>query len=354
MLEGCIGQITEDDRGSEGGASGLGGRPSTTGTAGTTGTTGTTTTTGSGGATSTGGSGGATLLDASSRDAGGVFDGSARDVFVADRGTNPQGVLFHVANHCPFDLWVHAAGQEGILQPDNAELRTGATQDYIAPDHWSAGRVTAYLGQPPQNEIDKVEITTTVQFGAKVINYNITYVDWVGLPIEMVSIGGGGDCKRVGCYVQESAILSGCPDGLLADRRCLSAGKYCAIATNQSKPFCHALDAKIAECAQDSKYVGCSGASGTTTPQVYGCSAFFGGSPKWCAALNRGMLADPDNANISLYYKTTPYNNYSKWVHTVCPGIYAFPFDDYAKTNESGFHSCINGSQLNITFCPAG
>jgi hypothetical protein len=66
------------------------------------------------------------------------------------------------------------------------------------------------------------------------------------------------------------------------------------------------------------------------------------------------MLDDPDNGDISLYYKTPPFNTYAWWVHGVCPGIYAFPYDDYGKSNESGFHSCTGGTQLNITFCPSG
>ena len=135
----------------------------------------------------------------------------------------------------------------------------------------------------------------------------------------------------------------------------MSAGAHCSQSANQSSAYCHALDAKIAECAADAqKYAGCAGAAGATTPQVYGCSGFFGGSPKWCAALNRGMLHDPENGTISLYYKTPPFNTYSQWVHSVCPGIYAFPYDDYGKTNESGFHACSGGTQLDITFCPSG
>jgi hypothetical protein len=188
--------------------------------------------------------------------------------------------------------------------------------------------------------------------GNKVINYNITYVDWVGLPIELVGIGSGSDCKAVGCYVPHDQLLQGCPDGLLSGQRCNSAGSYCLNGANQGTPFCHALDATIAQCASKP---GCS-PGGATTTDVYACrtGSFFGTSPKWCAALNRGMVNDPDNANASLYYQTAPYNTYSKWVHSTCPGIYAFPYDDYGQTNQSGFHSCTGGRQLNITFCPSG
>ncbi len=99
----------------------------------------------------------------------------------------------------------------------------------------------------------------------------------------------------------------------------------------------------------------CAGAAGATTPEVFACSGnFFSQDPKWCAALNRGMLDDPDNGDITRYYQTEPFNSYSKWVHSTCPGLYAFPYDDYGPTNESGFHSCGGGTQLNITFFQAG
>jgi hypothetical protein len=121
---------------------------------------------------------------------------------------------------------------------------------------------------------------------------------------------------------------------------------------NQGKPYCHALDTAIAQCANKP---GCA-PGGASTTDAYSCRSgtFFGTSPKWCAALNRGMLDDPDNANSTLYYQKAPYNSYAKWVHGICPGIYAFPYDDYGHANESGFHSCIGGRQLDITFCPSG
>jgi hypothetical protein len=265
-----------------------------------------------------------------------------------------------VRNGCPFDLWIRGTGQGAILQPDNVRLPTGASQDYDAPESWPAARVTAYLSAPPGDEADKVEMTLErkVDLGVlkNVINYNITYVDWLALPMEMVALGTGSDCKAVSCNLPEAQVLSGCPAGLLSGKRCLSAGTYCADPSNQGQPFCHALDARAAQCAQDAtKYPGCGPAAGATTPAVYACSgSFFSQSPKWCAALNRGMLDAPDNPDIGAYYTNEPYNTYAKWVHATCPGIYAFPYDDYGRTNESGFHSCTGGRQLNITFCPAG
>jgi len=271
-----------------------------------------------------------------------------RDAYIADRNANSQGILIHVANDCPFNLWIRGVGGGGILQPDNAQIGTGESRDYIAPDQWNAARVTAYGSTPPANELDKIELT----LGNKIINYNITYVDWVGLPVEVVGIGTGSDCKAVGCYVPHAQITQGCPDDLLSGQRCVSAGSYCLNGANQSKPYCHALDSAIAQCAGKP---GCTPGNATTV-DAYSCrlGSFFANSPKWCAAVNRGMVDDPDNGNIALYYQKPPYNSYARWVHGLCPGIYAFPYDDYGHANESGFHSCIGGRQLNITFCPSG
>lgn len=186
------------------------------------------------------------------------------------------------------------------------------------------------------------------------LNYNITYVDWVGLPIAMDSTGGGTDCKPVGCMLARDALLGSCPAELVAGARCLSAGNYCSQASNKNKPFCTKLDQEIVRCATTK--TGCDGANGAKTPEVYGCAPpFFSTSPKWCSALNRGMLDNPDSTDLSLYYTREPFNAYSKWVHERCPGIYAFPYDDYpSAAGESGFHSCKKGKELRVTFCPAG
>ena len=66
------------------------------------------------------------------------------------------------------------------------------------------------------------------------------------------------------------------------------------------------------------------------------------------------MLSNPDSTDTSLYYKNGPFNAYAKWVHDTCPGIYAFPYDDYPSgAGESGFRSCT-ADRLDVTFCPGG
>jgi hypothetical protein len=280
------------------------------------------------------------------------------DAAYVDRGAAPPDVLIRVVNGCPFDLWIHAAGQEATLTPDNAHIASGALADYHAPLTWTAARVTAYLQAPnssgqPQGEIDKVEATFGTSGSGEQLNTNITYVDWVGLPSEIHAFGTGNDCTTVGCYVPYAGLLQGCPSQLLSGQKCLSAGNYCSNPANQANAYCHALDPSITSCAQ--KYTDCAGASGATTPQAYACSGFFGGSPEYCAAVNRGVVDSPDAATpVSAFYKNAPFNTYSQWVHQRCPGIYAFPYDDYGASNESGYHACAGGTQLNVTFCPKG
>jgi hypothetical protein len=263
----------------------------------------------------------------------------------------PDTVEVGVRNNCPFSIWIHAEGKQGVLMPDKQELKKGEHYWYDAPSAWEAARITAYGDAELKEELDKAEMT----FDAKdaVLNYNVTYVDWVGLPLEMISRGGGGDCKKVGCYLPEAEVLSGCPDGLLEGRRCLAARTYCLNGRNDDQPYCHALDAEVERCASTKPE--CAGAAGLKTANVYACDEFFGGSPKWCAAVNRAMLDDPDNKDTSAYYQTSPFNTYSQWVHQACPGIYAFAYDDYPpNAEESGFHACAQGKELEVTFCPAG
>lgn len=110
-----------------------------------------------------------------------------------------------------------------------------------------------------------------------------------------------------------------------------------------------------ARCA--SRYPGQCNPGGEKTAQVYACSgSFFATSAKWCSALNRGMVDDPDSLNVAAYYNTgRPYNVYARWIHQQCGAVYSFAYDDYPMAaNQAGFFTCTGGRQLNVTFCPAG
>lgn len=281
---------------------------------------------------------------------------------------------FNVINRCAFPLWIHAANNDGvILQPDMVQLAPAGWQQYPAPAEWPAGRINAYYADPEQSPEahDKVEVTLT----GGTMNYNITYVDYVSLPSEMRAVGP--ECLKtpdfdptIGCYTPRAALLAGCPAGLLDGERCLSANLHCALGENKPTPYCHALDAAIAACVADHPDTcGVAGLLGDGTPEVYACAGYFDSQPpncmpasetchldgnKWCAALNRGMLDAPEDPDPAHYYAQEPYNTYAKWVHDTCPGIYAFPYDDYpSNANESGFRAC-KAPRLDVVFCPAG
>ncbi len=271
-------------------------------------------------------------------------------------GPSVDGVSVRVRNLCDFPLWIQTEGQGGGIGPNDAALPVGAIRNYVAPPTWVAARVTAYKDGPTQTVLDKVEMTfNNPHDGLAVLNFNITYVDWVGLPAEMVGIGG--DCNAshaVGCYQKTADLLAGCPENFLSDgNRCVAARSFCLDPANQDHAYCHALDSAIADCIANvpgcDKYAGSNPA--LTTPAVYACSPPIHQDPRLCAALNRHMLSAPDDGDESKYYQTDPHNTYASWVHEACPGIYAFSYDDW--NSHGGFRSC-SGNELRITFCPAG
>ena len=269
------------------------------------------------------------------------------------------GLLVQVTNSCPVDVWIRGAGKEGLLAPDNVHLVPGASQQYNAPLTWSAARIYAYLQAPdsggnPQGQNDKIEMNFGNSGGVESINTDVTYVDWLALPSRIQAIGSGGDCTTVGCQVPYAQVLNGCPKSLLTGHECLSAGAYCSNPSNSGDPFCHALDPQVSACA--TRYTDCAQAAGATTADVYSCAGtFFSQSPEYCAALNRGVLDQPGAGTpASSFYAAPPFNEYAAWVHRTCPGIYAFPYDDYGSSNQSSDHTCAGATQLNITFCPGG
>jgi hypothetical protein len=269
------------------------------------------------------------------------------------------GLIVQVTNSCPVDVWIHGVAKEGTLAPDNVHLGPGLTVQYNAPLTWSAGRVYAYLQAPdgsgnPQGQNDKIEMNFGVSNGSESINTDVTYVDWLALPSRIEGIGSGSDCTTVSCDLPYAHVLDGCPSSLLSGHECLSAGSYCLDTTHDGDPFCHALDNQVSTCA--SMYSDCAAAAGSTTAQVYSCSgSFFSQNPEYCAALNRGVLSQPGvSTPASSFYTSPPFNEYSAWVHRTCPGIYAFPYDDYGSSNQSSDHTCTGATQLNITFCPGG
>jgi hypothetical protein len=261
-------------------------------------------------------------------------------------GPGAAGVSLRVRNLCNFPLYIGGAGQGFTLSPDRKLLQKGEIANYDVPKTWVAARVNAFRNESEAEPRDKVELTLSIDGqGANHAAYNVTYVDWLGLPVEMSAIAES--CAQgtsvVGCYAPVSEVLQGCPQGfLLSNDRCLSPRSYC-LAGHQNEPYCRQLDQAIASCAECPK--------GTTT-EAFACSGPFANEPRMCAALNRGTVDQPDNPDPSIRYKKPPFNDYSQWVHDVCPGIYAFPYDD--RFDDGGFRDCKQAREVRITFCPGG
>ena len=259
------------------------------------------------------------------------------------QGPTAQGVSLRVRNQCSFPLWVSGTGAGGTLA--KVRLDMGQIQNYDAPKVWSAARLNAFKNEGDAEPLEKAELTF-FDDGKTHVSYNVTYVDWVGLPLEITA--HGGECNEAsattGCYAKQANLASACPESFLkSGDRCVSARSYCADPGNQGQAYCKALDGAINSCASCPK---------ATTSQVYACSGPYANEPRWCAALNRAMTGSPDDPDATHYYKSAPFNSYSKWVHDVCPGIYAFSYDDWK--GHGGYRSCTGGNEVRITFCPAG
>ena len=294
-------------------------------------------------------------------------------------GTTPPGTVpVVVTNNCPFNLNVVLTGVGDIsLEKDGAgnklfrSLGTGSTYTYYPPGNYPSGRVAAYKTLPTPaspRELEKAEFTLGPDgAGVQNIYYNLTYVDHLGLPMQIAAAGAGSGCQMVQCnksYTSTMAAISGgCPDALrysmggntvcLAPRSFCMDGEYAGDARRGS--VCSRLDSEVARCA--SRYPGqCTPGTDKTT-EVYACSGgFFAKSAKWCSAITRGMLDNPDSTNVSQYYNTgRPYNLYAKWIHDQCGTVYSFAYDDYPMAaGQAGFFTCNAAKQLNVTFCPAG
>jgi hypothetical protein len=248
-------------------------------------------------------------------------------------------VAVRVRNFCPFPLFVDGNGQEESLE--RIRLGRGEYHDYDAPTTWTSARVNAYGAATDSDAREKVELT----FSPGHVTYNVTYVDFLGLPMEVTSVGGtcAPEEHTTGCSVKQSDVLNGCPQSFLkVGNRCVSPRSYCAGA-RAGEAYCKRFDDVIASCADCPK---------ASTPEVYACSGAYDNEARWCAAINRGMTKDPDNPNADAYYQNPPYNDYSKWVHEVCPGIYAFPYDD--QFSHGGFRDCSGSNEVRITLCPGG
>jgi hypothetical protein len=264
---------------------------------------------------------------------------------------NPtQGLILRLMNNCPQDLWVHANGiPNGVVQLAGRQAgQPPAEEAYDWPG--LHGRMSIYEGSDNGFLISFLEMNADPN---KAFNVNLSNVDWVGIPVEV----RGDDPSKcfTACYQPLANMMNGCPAKLLDQQHhiCQAPKNWCANGANVNDPICQGiLPAAQAVINNDPK---CKGGTVGTPAEVYGCGGFWGSSPYCCAEVARGYKTDTnDTANDHTqncnYYKQEPYSDYSAWAQNLCPYVYSFAYDDW--NDQSGFQSCINAKEMDVTFCP--
>src|SRR5450432_1903837 len=267
--------------------------------------------------------------------------------------TAPQGLLFRFMNNCPMTLWLKFAGAPG----GTVMLPTKSTQELDMPT--LHGRVTAYKNAAPgaagSVEAEFFELTADP---GKALNYNLSFVDYMGLPLEINGKGSSASCGLTACYSPLADLVKGCPPQLLdaANGKCMSMFSYCNNAAHATEAFCTSLDASAAATLANDAMCKAGGtlAQAGSGAKILGCAtgSFWSGSPYCCAKGNRNAAngTGSDNTQNCTYYKTQPYNVYAAYSPSVCPYLYAFAYDDW--NDQSGYHACTGGTGADITYCP--
>jgi hypothetical protein len=298
--------------------------------------------------------------------------------------TNPP--CMNVYNNCPIPLWSHAIAATGCVGPSDGgctmgpvpiddgnvrEIAPNAQYQYAGVGVVGGGRLYAYYQQPttlqnitapvsPYNqfvEMTMVTMPVTTDAGTPssvwVQNYDISYVDYLSLPVSVQAENG---CAATTCGSQFSdwtAKLQECPTALLNTAgsvgTCMGSYNYCITADgtqtyDQTKPYCSKMQTAHG-------YPGSAVYGGVFPNEPSSAVAFWDGVAGW----NRGV--DGGEADAGAYYVNEPFNDYAKMIHVdmgcrLAPGqvgVYAFSTDDHQ--GQSGFVECPS-NVLNVVWCP--
>ena len=292
-----------------------------------------------------------------------------------------------INNQCPYDI--HTFGSLNGFTPDAntpyQKVTAGTSASYTLTAPWSGGRIYGCWNDigaqqtsadVPIRNCGWVELTLTDATAGNVSS-NISYVDFISIPMQIQALSGG-QCgqgvSQVSTSFSESAVQLGCPTAMGTpitggvQKACMSATKLCdpnnGIDGNTSSTICTALDSSITSCTTDSaSYPGCSTGAGASTFSVFGCEtgsywSTSAGEP-YCMALNRGVLTGyKDQSNPAKLYPGYPtpgsYNIYAGFIHNLAGAgpVFALPYDDYPSTlNEGGYVNCPTSTGYAITFC---
>ena len=272
--------------------------------------------------------------------------GRKAPAFALPAPANPKGIILRLMNNCPIDLWVSGANLTAVELPPKQTGTAPAEKVYDWPG--GGGRITANLNSA--NGFNMAFIEFNAQKG-KALNVDNSYVDWVGLPIEVK--GNDTATCLTSCYQPYAHMMDGCPTQLIdaTHKVCQAPKNWCGQGTNSKDPICTGIvAAAMATAAADPK---CN--LGTdTAANIYGCGG------KWnnnycCAEVTRGYKTDVGDANGNgtkncNYYKQEPYSDYSAYSQKICPMIYSFAYDDW--NNQSGIQTCPGVTEMDVTYCP--
>ncbi len=257
-----------------------------------------------------------------------------------------------VQNNCTIPLWTHAVAPVPIDEGRVRKLEPGGVWQYAALPPFGGGRVYAYYKEPASkqdvvrlvsdhNQFVEMTIDRDPPSGAWAQNYNISYVDYLSLPVSMK--GSAASCAETRCgsdLAAWTAKLKTCPTDLrnaygdLAT--CTASYNYCltpdgAATYDTTRPYCH----KMQEA------------------HGYPGTAVYGGTfahPAEDVAFWDGVAVAGD-ADESHYYEVEPYNHYARWIHRDlgCGRVYAFSTDDHQ--DKAGFVRCV-APALTVVWCP--
>jgi Beta-1,3-glucanase len=265
----------------------------------------------------------------------------------------------NVYNNCTIPLWTHAIGTIPIDGGEVRALAPGAQYQYAGLSAFGGGRLYAYYQQPSAMQSTTAPVSTYNQFvemsvdtdasngNAWAQNYDISYVDYLALPVSVQAENGcpATTCgSQFGDWVQK---LQECPTSLLNVYQgvgtCVASYDYCVTAdgattNDQTKTYCTKMQAAHG-------YPGSAVYGGVFPSEPSTDVAFWDGVAAW----NRGTFAG--DANSADYYKAEPYNDYAGMIHDEmgCSLVYAFSTDDHQ--DQSGFIRC-DSPVLDVVWCP--
>ena len=275
-----------------------------------------------------------------------------------DTCTSPPCI--NVLNNCAVPLWTHAIATVPIDDGLVRKLAPGESHRYTALPAFGGGRLYAYYKEPAIKQDRERLVSDYNQFVEMTIdrdgngrwaqNYNISYVDYIALPVLMKATGTS--CQPTHCgfrYDDWVQKLKECPTDLRNQNgdlaTCTASYNYC-ITPEAAGPASY--DTTKDYCTKMQAAHGATGSAvyGGTFPQHPASDVAF-----WdqAAAWNRGTFAG--DGDESHYYKQEPFNHYAAWVHDRlgCPRVYAFSTDDHQ--DKAGFVRCT-ADELSVVWCP--